>query len=260
MTSTAAPFCWYELMTTDLAAARAFYGSVVGWEAADSGMPGIDYTLFSVAGGPVAGAMTIPAEAAARNVPPNWTGYVRVEDVDAHLPRLLAAGGALLRPAEDIPGVGRFAVVADPGGAVFCLFREIDGAAPALPAAGPCDPGRFSWHELHAADGEAAFGFYAALFGWREVEKLDMGPMGIYRLFATGTEGAVGGMMTKSPDCPTPFWLYYVGVEALDAALDRVKAGGGRLLLEPMEVPGGAFVAQCIDPQGAVFALVAPKR
>jgi predicted enzyme related to lactoylglutathione lyase len=261
--SEVAPFCWYELMTTDLPAATAFYSKVVGWAARDSGMPGFHYSLLSIGGTDIAGAMELPPHLAAAGVPPHWIGYVRVEDVDAMLPRLVAAGGAVHKPAEDIPGVGRFAVVADPHGASFCLFREAMPAPTGDPAAcgpsGGYPPGRVGWHELQAGDNEVAFAFYAALFGWSETERMDMGPMGFYRLFATGGE-AVGGMMTKVPDCPRPFWLYYFGVEAIDAAIARLTAAGGKVAMGPMEVPGGAWVVQGFDPQGAMFALVAPNR
>lgn len=259
MTSTAAPFCWYELMTTDLAAAQAFYAKVVGWSTRDSGMPGFAYSLLSSGGLDVAGAMALPPHLVEAGVPPHWIGYVRVEDVDAMLPRLVAAGGSVHKPAEDIPGVGRFAVVADPHGAGFCLFREAAPMPPREPDPNPCRPGFVGWHELQAGDGDAAFAFYASLFGWTEADRHDMGPMGVYRLFATGA-GAVGGMMTKVPQCPRPFWLYYFGVEALDAAIERLTAAGGRVAMGPMEVPGGAWIVQAFDPQGAMFALLAQSR
>lgn len=257
--SEVAPFCWYELMTSDLAAAESFYAEVVGWSAKDSGMPGFRYSIFAAAGRDIAGAMALPPHLAEAGVPPHWIGYVRVEDVDAMLPRLAAAGGSVHKPAEDIPGVGRFAVVADPHGASFCLFREAMPAPQRDGAAGTFPPGSVGWHELQAGDNDAAFAFYSSLFGWSETERLDMGAMGFYRLFATGG-AAVGGMMTKMPECPRPFWLYYFGVETLDAAVERLTGAGGKVVMGPMEVPGGAWIVQAVDPQGAMFALVAPKR
>ncbi|MDK9696416.1 MAG: VOC family protein [Siculibacillus sp.] len=253
----AAPFCWYELMTPDTAAAEAFYGSVIGWSAKDAGMPGLGYTIFSAGELPVAGVMALPDDLVAAGVPPHWTGYVRVEDVDAMLPRLTDAGGAIVKPAEDIPGVGRYAVVADLHGAVFCLFREADVETPAPVA--PMTPGHVGWHELSAGDGPSAFAFYSGLFGWTAAEAMPMGELGVYQLFAAG--GApIGGMLTKMADCPKPFWLFYFNVPALDLALERVRAGGGSVILEPMEVPGGSWIGQCLDPRGAMFAVVAPAR
>jgi len=258
MPSSACPFVWYELMTTDPAAATAFYRDVVGWSAADAGMPGMAYTLLSAGGAEVAGLMALPDEARAAGSPPCWTGYIGVPDVDAAATRVQAAGGALHHPPEDIPGVGRFAVVADPQGAVFCLFAGLPGDAP--PQLAPDAPGTVGWHELMAGDRAGAWPFYAAQFGWTQDEAIDMGPMGIYQLFRTGGEMATGGMMSKPPEVPQACWIYYFNVPALDATLARVRAGGGQVLSGPMEVPGGSWVAQCLDPQGAAFALVAPQR
>jgi uncharacterized protein len=250
-------FCWYDLMTSDSKAAESFYRGVLGWEAKDSGMTGSPYTLLSVGPAMVAGLMPIPVEARGAGARPCWSGYIWVDDVDAYAVRVKAAGGAVHRAPADIPGVGRFAVVADPGGAVFMLFK--DAGAPERPQIAPGTPGHIGWHELHAADGASAFAFYAGLFGWSKAEAIDMGPMGVYQTFATG--GApVGGMMTKMPDTPAPFWLYYFNVAAVDAAQARVTQGGGRVVMGPHQVPTGQWILQCIDPQGAMFAMVGPKR
>lgn len=83
--------------------------------------------------------------------------------------------------------------------------------------------------------------------------------MGVYQLFAQNGE-AIGGMMTKTDAVPAPFWLYYFNVDGIDAAKDRVAAGGGEILIDPTEVPGGGWIVQCLDPQGAMFALFAQQR
>ena len=165
-------FVWYELMTTDVAAASAFYAGVVGWSAQESGMPGVEYTLLKVGDAQVAGLMRLPAELAAIGTPPSWRGYVAVDDVDATEARLLKAGGKVVRPADDIPGVGRFASVADPQGALFLLFKPLRADPPPRPAADA--PGTAGWHELRAVDGATAFDFYATLFGWTKGEGLDI--------------------------------------------------------------------------------------
>jgi predicted enzyme related to lactoylglutathione lyase len=87
---------------------------------------------------------------------------------------------------------------------------------------------------------------------------MNMGPVGSYQLFTTGSE-PVGGIMAKMPDMPAPVWLYYFSVEDIDAAAERVKQRGGELLMEPMEVPGGGWIVQAFDPQGAMFALTGPR-
>jgi predicted enzyme related to lactoylglutathione lyase len=257
MSTDVGAFVWYDVMTTDTKAAEAFYQAVLGWSAADAGMGGDGYTIFSAGANMVAGLMLLPDEARAAGIPPAWSGYVAVDDVDAYAIRVQTAGGAICRPPEDIPGVGRFAVVADPYGAVFLLFRGNGDQAPA-PAA-PGTPGHVGWHELQAGDLDGAFAFYAGLFGWTKADAMDMGALGIYQIFAVAGVPC-GGMMTRLPEVPRPFWLYYFNVEAIDAAAERVQSAGGSVIHGPQEVPGGMWIIQCLDPQGAMFAMVAPSR
>lgn len=252
-------FVWYELMTSDQPAAEAFYGAVVGWKMSDAGQPGMRYTILSAGEHGIGGLMALPAEACAAGAKPGWLGYVGVTDTDAEAKRVVQSGGSIHREPEDIPGVGRFAMVADPGGAVFALFTPLprEQAPPPIDRAAP---GRVGWHELYAGNGqEAAFAFYSEHFGWTTIEQLDMGEMGKYRIF--GADGvAFGGMMDKPADMPVPAWAFYVNVDGIDAAIERIKANGGQVLMGPHEVPGGQWIVQALDPQGANFALVAPTR
>jgi uncharacterized protein len=250
-------FVWYELMTTDTKAAETFYRGVVGWGAQDSGMTDMSYTLLTLGAIPVAGLMALPQPALDGGAPPFWMGYVAVDDVDASAASAKQDGGAIHRAPDDIPGVGRFAVISDPQGATLCLFKA--AAAPQGPPPAPGTPGTAGWRELYAADIEAAFTFYSKQFGWTKAEHVDMGPMGIYQLFAAGAE-PIGGMMTRPPQVPAPCWLYYFNVDAIDAAAARVQAAGGQILNGPHSVPGGSWIVQCRDPQGAMFCLVAPRR
>lgn len=256
MTRKPCKFIWYDVMTTDTKAAAKFYRDVIGWEAKDSGMPGAAYTIFSAGKDRIGGLMPISEDARAMGAKPCWMGYIAVPDVDDYAKRVKAAGGSIKRPPTDIPGVGRSAVVGDPHGAGFMLFKG-DGEAPAEAATGT--PGHIGWHELHAGDGKAAWDFYSGLFGWTKKDALDMGPMGVYQIFATGGE-AVGGMMTKMPDNPHPRWAYYFNVDAIDAAAARATRGGGKVIMGPHPVPTGQWIVQCTDPQGAEFAMVAMKR
>ncbi|MGI9170313.1 MAG: VOC family protein, partial [Caulobacteraceae bacterium] len=160
------------------------------------------------------------------------------------------------RPSQGILGVDRVAIVADPHGAGFFLFAPAPAETPpARPA--PGSVGSPGWHELHAGDLETDFAFYSKLFGWTKAETHDMGPMGVYQLFAAGAE-PIGGMMTKMAQTPVPHWLYYFTVAEIQAAARRVRDGGGQVLNGPHEVPGGMWVLQARDPQGGMFALVAP--
>jgi uncharacterized protein len=256
MSATQGKFVWYDLMTSDSKAAEIFYTRVIGWDAKDSGMSDRSYTILSKGPVMIGGLMPIPEEARAMGVPPRWSGYIAVDDVDATAARVKTAGGAIHRAPEDIPGVGRFAVAADPHGAVFILFKANSEQEPEPVA--PGTPGHIGWHELHAGDGPSAFAFYSGLFGWTKAEAMDMGEMGVYQIFGIDGEQA-GGMMTKMPQTPAPFWLYYFNVEAVEAAMARVKDGGGQIIHGPMEVPGGRWIAQGLDPQGAIFAMVGPK-
>jgi predicted enzyme related to lactoylglutathione lyase len=249
-------FVWYDLMTSDVKAAESFYRSVIGWDAKDSGMTDRSYTKLSIGPANVGGLMPIPEAARAQGARPAWTGYIRVDDVDAYAARVKAAAGSVHRAPEDIPGVGRFAVAADPHGATFALFKVNSDEEPAPVA--PGTPGHIGWHELHAGDGASAFAFYADLFGWTKAEAMDMGPMGVYQIFATGGSPC-GGMMTKMPQTPAPFWLYYFNVDAVEAAMARVKDAGGQVIHGPEQVPGPMWIAHCLDPQGAIFAMVGPK-
>jgi predicted enzyme related to lactoylglutathione lyase len=248
-------FVWYELMTTDATAAEAFYRAVVGWNARDASQPGMTYTCFLAGDTSVAGLMTLPEDACAAGARPGWIGYVAVDGVDDYVMRVMDAGGAVHRPAADIAGIGRFAVVADPQGAAFVLFKGTEGGS--VPPAIPDHPGYAAWRELMAADGESAFGFYSDLFGWTKADAVDMGPMGTYKLFAAGGP-AIGGMMTKPPSVPAPFWTYYFRVDGIEAAVSRLQTSGGIVVNGPHQVPGGDWIVQGLDPQGAMFALFSP--
>lgn len=195
-------FIWYDVMTSDTKAAAAFYSDVIGWNAQDHAMPdNRTYTLFSQGSTMIAGLMGIPDELRAAGARPCWSGYVASDDVDADAARVAASGGAIKRPPCDIPNVGRFAVTADPGGAVFLLFKPNRDNQP-KPVA-PMTPGHMGWHELYAADPERELAFYARLFGWTKDRAHEMGPMGTYQIFATG--GApCGGVMKACAQVPAP--------------------------------------------------------
>ncbi|MBL0374443.1 VOC family protein [Rhizobium sp. KVB221] len=245
-------FVWYELSTTNLDGAVDFYSRIVGWQPKDAAMPGMDYRLFQMGEVPIAGVMHHPDALLEAGVPPVWFGYVGVKDVDAAAKKAEALGGSIEQPPTDIPGIGRFAVIKDPHGAIISLFYS-DSPPPESPFGQA--PGRIGWNELYAGDLDGAWAFYSALFGWTKGEAMDMGDMGIYQLFEH--EGnAIGGMMKKPDGVPQPAWLYYFNVPNLTAAMKALEAAGGKILSGPMEVPGGDHIAQASDPQGGAFALV----
>ena len=245
-------FIWYELLTTDMDAAADFYRKAIGWTAKDWGNPDQPYTILSSGDRMVAGVMSFPQDSS--EAKPVWLGYVAVADVDKATEKLAGDGGTVHRQPQDIPDVGRFSVAADPQGAVFVMMTP---ASTPQPPEDPMAPGLVGWHELHAADWKAAFAFYEKEFGWSKADAIDMGPMGTYQLFSADGE-PIGGMMTNS-DVPRPFWLYYFNVADVDAASDRIREAGGTVTNGPMEVPGGAWIVNCTDPQGAQFAIVGQR-
>ena len=249
-------FVWYELMTTDTEAAKAFYGDVVGWKAQDAPMPGMTYTLLSAGETQVGGLMALPEQLRAMGVPPNWRGYVAVDDVDAWTEKAKSLGASVRMEPMDIPGVGRFAVVADPQGAVFSLFKWSQPGSPEPVAQGT--PGHVGWHELTSSDWEKGFDFYSAMFGWEKDMSVPMGEMGVYQTFGLGGR-MIGGMMNRPPNVSASFWTYYFNVGDIDAAVDRAKAGGAQIMHGPAQVPGGGWIVIAEDPQHAVFALLGTR-
>jgi predicted enzyme related to lactoylglutathione lyase len=243
-------FVWYELMTTDMAAAKAFYADVVGWGTQDASMPGMAYTLFTAGKSSVGGVVDLPEDARKLGMRPSWLGYVSVNDVAATAARIKRLGGTVYVEPTDIPNISRICVAVDPQMAMIALIKWL---TPGQEPAALSTPGRVGWHELLAADREQAFAFYAELFGWQKADA-DTGAVGTYQLFSAGGE-TIGGMFTKQPEMPAPYWLYYFNVGDIDVAMRRVKAGGGGILSSPVEVPGGSWVVQCTDPQSAIFAL-----
>ena len=255
MTSAQSSFVWYELMTSDVAAAKTFYTDVVGWQTEDMPMPGMTYTMLSMAKTQVGGMMTLPKDACDAGMRPCWGSYIAVDDVDSAADKVQGLGGKIYAAPADIPNVGRFAVVADPQGASFNLFK------PTQPGQRPAstEPGQVGWHELHTNDWPKAFGFYNAMFGWLRGDGVDMGPMGTYQLFTVGGI-PVGGMFNSPTAAAARYWLYYFNVGDIDAAAKRVTDGGGKITHGPQQVPGGSWIVQAADPQGAAFALTGSRK
>ncbi len=249
-------FIWYELITTDPEAAGAFYTDVVGWTRAgfDGSVEG--YQILSAGDDGVGGMMKLPDDAQANGMRPGWFGYIGVDNVDASVEAITAAGGAVHMPAMDLEGVGRMAMVADPQGVVFYVMRgtsEQSSNAFDRGKAGHC-----GWNELATSDPAGAIDFYTRLFNWTKGDAMPMGEMGEYRFIEHG--GQMIGAVMKAMAGPPPAWRFYFRVPDIDAAADRAKAKGGTIMHGPAEVPGGDFIIVATDPQGAIFALVGPKK
>src|ERR1700759_2712350 len=195
-------FVWYELMTTDVAAAEAFYTNVVGWTAQDASTPDLPYTLFTAGKASVSGLMCLPEDAKKMGATPRWMGYVGVNDVDAMADRIKSLGGAVYVPPTS-SNIGRISVVADSQAATLGL---VEGLKPSQQQPTELDElGHVGWHELFAVDGERALAFYDELFGWQKADD-EIGPMDTYQVFSACGQ-TIGGMFTKDPTVPVPFWL-----------------------------------------------------
>ena len=257
-------FIWYELITPDPAAAKAFYDPVVGWDmAADPVAPGMDYRMIQRSdGGNAGGVLTLTDEMRAGGARPIWLGYLHAADVDAKVAAVEADGGTMLMAPWDQPGVGRLAMVADPWGAPFYLMAPLppEGDANAASDVFSVDqPQHVRWNELSSSDADGAVDFYTRHFGWRQEGDMDMGEFGKYRfLYEGGT--MIGAIMPKMPQMPVSLWTYYIGVDDIDRAAAAVREGGGQILQGPMEIPGGEYSLNAVDPQGAAFGLVGPRK
>ena len=241
-------FVWYEHMTRDVRGAISFYSDLFGWKTQPFGD---HYTMWVGSQGPLGGVMEVDDEAAKAGAHPAWMAHVQVADLDATVAKVRKLGGKVHKEPTDIPTVGRFAVIADPQGAVVLVFQPQTVMAPHDVA----KDGEFCWNELMTSDSEAGWRFYSELFGWKVLEQMDMGPMGVYRVFGLG-DRRLGGMMTIPKGNPMPpMWIYYASTSDLDASLGRAKGKGGKVINGPMDVPGGGRIAQLTDPQGVVFAL-----
>ena len=264
MGNPAGSFIWYELMTTDPDGAAAFYGAVVGWKlVGDSGPTSdIDYRMWvRDDGGSGGGVLRLTPEMCDGGARPCWLGYIYVPDVDATIEAITREGGKVQMPATDMH-VGRIAMVTDPQGAPFYLMKPVpppgkEGQASDVFSVD--QPQHVRWNELSTSDDLAAVEFYGRHFGWTQEGDMDMGELGKYRFIQNDGVG-IGAIMPRMPEMPVSLWSYYIGVDDIDRAVKEIVNGGGKLLHGPMEIPGGEFALNGMDPQGAAFGLVGPRK
>lgn len=254
---------WYELMTTDPQGAKAFYEPLVGWQMTTGHGDTDDYGFLTAPDGAIVGGiLRLTAEMGQHGARPAWIGYIGVEHVDTALADIEANGGKTLMTARDVEMAGRIAMVADPGGAPFYIMKPTPppgaegGESSAFQATS--NTGHCGWNELMAADAGREVAFYTGLFGWSLPEPMDMGEFGKYQFIAhDGVQ--VGAIMGLMPESPHPMWNHYFWVPSIAKAKDTIEANGGQVINGPMEVPGGGWIVQGVDPQGAVFSLVGEK-
>lgn len=252
--------CWVDTAQPDVEVALAFYRGVFGWEFVGPGPmppdPAGQYFVARIRGLDVAGVSSQPQD----GTPTSWTTYISVDSADQAAEKAKNAGGSVLvRPFDALPA-GRMALLADPDGAVFCVWeaKEREGAQLVN------DPGAWSWSNLSARDPERAQNFYRALFGW-EIETMDTGE-GEYTMFRvpgyTGgrpqqpvSRDVVAGMssMGDRDDAPS-HWNIDFWVNDVDGTAGKADALGGRVIVAPYDTPI-ARQAVLADPHGAAFSV-----
>ena len=248
---------WYELLTADPDASRAFYDAVFGWRIEAQPAVPLDYRMIDTESGHVGGVMRLSPDMQAGGAKPRWLFYLGVDDVDATAAVINDKGGQVRMGPLDLEGVGRMAFVADPQGNPFYIMR---GASEAASTAWDRKaPGKCNWNELNTVDQGAGNAFYADVFGWTYPDKLPMGDMGDYVFVQAGAD-TIGATMTARAEDAPPGWYFYFGVPDIDAAAEAVRANGGTVRMGPMEVPGGDRIIFAADPDGVLFGAVGPGK
>jgi predicted enzyme related to lactoylglutathione lyase len=246
---------WSELMAVDVKRAEAFYVNVIGWSSAPFPHAPNPYIQFKRSDGTaVAGLMERPKD---MNMRPFWAMYIAVPDFDEAVADVTRHFGSEMSGVIDIPTVGRIQMLKDPQGAPFYVIQPEPRENP--PDREPQD-GDASWLELTTTDAAAAMAFYQAVFGWQPADAMDMGEQGTYQMFKRG-DRTIGGMMNRPAsmrDVP-PYWGIYFRVPDITSAVSRIKHNGGEVTNGPTEVPGGDWIVNGRDPDGAAFALHAKR-
>ena len=250
-------FTWYELYTTDVAAAKRYYPAITGWGVERWGESESDdpYEMWTAGGVPFAGLMALTPDMKATGAPPHWLSYVEVTSADETIKKAIGMGAKVAAGPETVPTVGVLAVLTDPQDAVFAILQSEN---PSQGFDGTASLGKPSWHELMTTDYKAAFAFYSALFGWTKISEADVGGGMTYMEFGahSGTK-AVGGMFNRGGPMANvpPNWLVYTNVRDAKGSVGAITRGGGTVINGPMEVPGGTWITAFTDPQGVAHAV-----
>ncbi len=247
-------FCWIELCVNDLDKAKQFYEPLFGWKSQTDEIPGGgSYTMLQIGDNAIGGAFQISEEMRSQGVAPQWNSYVLVDDVDATSKKAQELGATLLQGPFDVMEAGRMAVLADPTGAVFSLWKSKKHTLSHLPKN---QPGNFGWHELATKDTDAAEKFYSDLFGWQPNTQEFGGQA--YTSFMN-KEVPAGGMfdLNNSPVKGLPsHWAIYFSVDNLDNTLSQIKQLGGEVCYDPIELPEVGRFTMARDPQGVHFSVI----
>lgn len=240
-------FIWHDLATDDLAAARHFYGALLGWEFEDLQRLGRPYVVARFGGRRVGGLVAVAADP--EQEVSQWVGYVSVPDVDGTVTAVEKAGGRTLVAPVDVQDIARAAVVIDPQGAAVGFARRVRGDPEEEPA--PVE-NTFFWMEYLARDPDAAVSFFADLLGYQSAVTDKVGPAEYHVL----SRGRSRGGVLRAPDAKIrPRWLPYILVPDPAAMASRVESLGGRVILAPRAELRNGTLAIVADPSGGIVAL-----
>lgn len=244
---------WTDLQTTDPGAAKSFYAALFDWEFEDlptghdaDGNPAF-YSMARKNGKDVAAIAPLPMP----GVPPHWNTYITVVDVDATAAQVAGAGGTVVMDAFDVMDAGRMALVADPTGAMFCLWTAKNSIGAHLVN----EHGTLSWNELMTADVPAAAAFYEKLLGWGA--NTQGTPEMEYTEFKLGDRSIGGAMKPPMPGMPS-VWGIYFATDDTDKTAELATANGGTVIQGPMDIEPGRM-AVLADPTGAMFSVIKMK-
>jgi predicted enzyme related to lactoylglutathione lyase len=244
--ATVGRFVWHDLVTNDVAAARAFYAGLLGWEFESTTRNGRPY-LIARSGGEPAGGVVQRAEGKAG--PATWLSYLSVADLERAVREVTTAGGKVLDPTP-VGAYGRVAVVLDPQGAPLGLAGVTGTLTPE-----PAQPllNRFFWMEHLAKDGPAALAFYKSLAGYES----SVAPEARIEYHVLKRQRSRAGLLQIPPEMEgvQPNWLPYVRVEDPTALAAKAVALGGKVLIEPRPDVRKGTLAIVADPTGAALAL-----
>lgn len=242
---------WHHLMSLDRARSEQFFTQLFGWTSSEGIIGEEDgYLPLCFAGTPFGGFVRLDARHGASS---HWLIHVTCHDIDRLCQDALALGGVVIASPADIPGVGRFAVVADPEGAVFAPF--VPYAALSIPSG--ASPGAIAWADMQSDDQTAAAGFYSTLFDL----KTDVVMLGSDPTIVLESGGVpVASIERRPPEIPAPCWLPYVRVADMRPAVDRAERLGGELVRPIEDVPGIGQIAWVDDPSGILFGLLRSER
>lgn len=244
-------FCWLDLAAHDPEAAKRFYSAFFGWEADDRRYgPGENdvYTMYRLDGRDVGASYAMDPGQKAQGMPSAWLSYVAVESADESARRAAELGGTVMAEPFDVMEVGRMALVTDPTGALFALWQP-----KSHPGVGVRDePGALCWTELATTDPQKAGEFYGGLFGWTG-QPFEGGPVP-YTMYNLPDGTPAGGIYPLMPEMQMPpSWMPYFAVADVDAAAEKARDLGARVLVEPTDIPQVGRFIMIQDPQGAMF-------